>query len=194
MQALNSDIEAEIVKSLSVLRSGGVILYPTDTIWGIGCDATDDQAVEKIFRIKNRPEKKSMIVLIASSRDILKYVAAPPPEIWDLIENTPTPLTIIFPGGIGLAPRLIDEEGNVAIRVVQDEFCRHLIKRLRKPLVSTSANISGKSFPESFAQIDREIIDNVDYAVNFRREDTEKKKPSKIIRLEKSGKITVIRE
>jgi len=194
MQALNSDIEAEIVKSLSVLRSGGVILYPTDTIWGIGCDATDDQAVEKIFRIKNRPEKKSMIVLIASSRDILKYVAAPPPEIWDLIENTPTPLTIIFPGGIGLAPRLIDEEGNVAIRVVQDEFCRHLIKRLRKPLVSTSANISGKPFPESFAQIDREIIDNVDYAVNFRREDTEKKKPSKIIRLEKSGKITVIRE
>ena len=194
MQALNSDIEAEIVKSLSVLRSGGVILYPTDTIWGFGCDATDDQAVEKIFRIKNRPEKKSMIVLIASSRDILKYVAAPPPEIWDLIENTPTPLTIIFPGGIGLAPRLIDEEGNVAIRVVQDEFCRHLIKRLRKPLVSTSANISGKPFPESFAQIDREIIDNVDYAVNFRREDTEKKKPSKIIRLEKSGKITVIRE
>lgn len=194
MQALNSDIEAEIVKSLSVLRSGGVILYPTDTIWGIGCDATDDQAVEKIFRIKNRPEKKSMIVLIASSRDILKYVAAPPPEIWDLIENTSTPLTIIFPGGIGLAPRLIDEEGNVAIRVVQDEFCRHLIKRLRKPLVSTSANISGKPFPESFAQIDREIIDNVDYAVNFRREDTEKKKPSKIIRLEKSGKITVIRE
>lgn len=194
MQALNSNIEAEIVKSLSVLRSGGVILYPTDTIWGIGCDATDDQAVEKIFRIKNRPEKKSMIVLIASSRDILKYVAAPPPEIWDLIENTSTPLTIIFPGGIGLAPRLIDEEGNVAIRVVQDEFCRHLIKRLRKPLVSTSANISGKPFPESFAQIDREIIDNVDYAVNFRREDTEKKKPSKIIRLEKSGKITVIRE
>lgn len=194
MQALNSDIEAEIVKSLSVLRSGGVILYPTDTIWGIGCDATDDQAVEKIFRIKNRPEKKSMIVLIASSRDILKYVAAPPPEIWDLIENTSTPLTIIFPGGIGLAPRLIDKEGNVAIRVVQDEFCRHLIKRLRKPLVSTSANISGKPFPESFAQIDREIIDNVDYAVNFRREDTEKKKPSKIIRLEKSGKITVIRE
>src|SRR5690606_22763359 len=194
MQALNSDIEAEIVKSLSVLRSGGVILYPTDTIWGIGCDATDDQAVEKIFRIKNRPEKKSMIVLIASSRDILKYVAAPPPEIWDLIENTPTPLTIIFPGGIGFAPRLIDEEGNVAIRVVQYEFGRHLIRRFRKPLVSTSANISGKPFTESFAQSDREIIDNVDYAVNFRREDTEKKKPSKIIRLEKSGKITVIRE
>lgn len=186
--------EQEVENALKALRLGGVILYPTDTIWGLGCDATNESAVDKIYQIKHRPENKSMIVLVATPRDILKYVAAPTPEVWDIVERAEEPLTVIYPGGIGLAPQLLDEEGNVAIRVVKDEFCFHLIKRLRYPLVSTSANISGMPFPENFHQIDQKILNAVDYVVNYRRDDAEKKKPSRIIKLEKNGAITTIRE
>src|SRR5690606_23353052 len=129
--------EQEVENALKALRLGGVILYPTDTIWGLGCDATNESAVDKVYQIKHRPVNNSMIVLVATQRELLEYVAAPAAGVWDIVEPAEEPLTVIYPGGMGLAPQLLDEEGNGAIRVVEDEFCFHLIKRLRYPLVST---------------------------------------------------------
>lgn len=185
--------EQDVVHALNVLRAGGIILYPTDTIWGIGCDATLASAVDRIYRLKKREATKSMIVLLADTRDILHYVAAPPPEVFDWIEQTEKPTTFIFEGAIGLASNLIAEDGSIGIRIVRDEFCRHLIKRLGKPLVSTSANISGAPFPENFASVAPEIIDGVDYCVTYRREDHSPAQPSAVVRPEKDGTLTVIR-
>jgi L-threonylcarbamoyladenylate synthase len=190
---MNNFFETEIEDALSALQKGKVILYPTDTIWGLGCDATNENAVEKIYSIKKRPESKSMIVLVATERDILKYVAAPDLAVFDFIAAQSRPTTIIFDHAIGLADNLIAQDGSVAIRIVQDEFCRHLIKRLQKPIVSTSANISGDPSPKIFRDISAEIINSVDHVVKWRQDDETSSKPSQIIRWKGEGKYEVIR-
>jgi L-threonylcarbamoyladenylate synthase len=188
------DFENDVTASLEVLRNGGVILYPTDTIWGLGCDATDQTAVKKIFALKQRPEQKSLVILMADVRDLLKYVAHTPPDIADIIANFDRPTTVIYEGALDLAPNVINEDGTIAIRIVQEPFCRHLVKRLRKPLVSTSANVSGQPSPTSFADIDPVLKSGVDYAVNYRQNDLTPSRPSRIIKMMKDGSVQVIRE
>ncbi|NLR58812.1 threonylcarbamoyl-AMP synthase [Chitinophaga polysaccharea] len=186
--------EDDINAAMPVLRSGGLILYPTDTIWGIGCDATDEAAVKKVFTLKKRSESKSLVILLADVRDLLHYSANPLPDIADIIGSFTRPTTVIYEGALGLAPNVISEDGSVAIRIVKDPFCRHLIKRLRKPLVSTSANISGAPSPASFKEVSEEIRNGVDYVVKYRQEDTEPATPSRIIRINKDGSIAIIRD
>jgi L-threonylcarbamoyladenylate synthase len=187
-----TDFNHDIEKCLTVLRNGGTIVYPTDTIWGIGCDATNAEAVEKIIRIKNRPEHKSFVVLVADEQDILKYTASPDLEVFNYLDKTTRPTTVIYDHAIGLAENAIAGDGSIAIRIVKDEFCRHLIKRLRKPLLSTSANLSGQPSPAVFAGIDQTILKNVDYVVEHRRNDTTPAQPSSIIKW-KEGKFTILR-
>jgi L-threonylcarbamoyladenylate synthase len=184
----------EVEAALQTLRSGGTILYPTDTIWGIGCDAANKAAVEKIFAIKNRPDSKSMIVLVAEERDILHYVAAPDLRVFDFIQQQTRPTTIIFEQATGLADNLIAQDGSVAIRIVRDEFCHHLIKRLGKPIVSTSANISGQAAPQYFSQVAAAIKEGVDHVVQWRQEDNTPAQPSQIIKWNRDGTTTIIRK
>jgi L-threonylcarbamoyladenylate synthase len=187
------DFIADIEPCLEVLRTGGIILYPTDTIWGIGCDATDANAVKKIFDLKQRPGEKTLIVLLADQRDLLRYVSQPDPAIFDFLNKTQRPTTVIYEGAIGLADNLIATDGTVAIRLVNDPFCKHLIKRFRKPLVSTSANISADPAPRFFDEIPEKIIKGVDYAVHYRRGDKIPRQASSIVKYNKDGTVTVIR-
>jgi L-threonylcarbamoyladenylate synthase len=185
--------DQEVEKALQVLRNGGTILYPTDTVWGLGCDATDETAVRKIFEIKKREDSKSMIVLVADERDILQYVAAPDPAVFDFIQEQTRPTTIIFENAIGLPGNLVAQDGSIAIRIVRDEFCKHLIKRLRKPIVSTSANMSGEPTPQTFSQISGIIRQQVDHVVEWRQEDETPALPSQIIKWNNDGTKTIIR-
>lgn len=184
----------DINRCLQVLQEGGVILYPTDTVWGLGCDATNPEAVQKIYKIKQREESKSMIVLLAEERDVIKYVAQADLKVFDYLEETTKPTTVIYQGAVGMAHNLIAADGSIAIRIVQDDFCRHLVKRLRKPLVSTSANISGKPAPAFFGEIAPEIIAAADYVVQYRQQDVHKAQPSAVIRWNNDGTITEIRK
>lgn len=190
---LTPDFQQDIDPSLAALQAGGLILYPTDTIWGIGCDATNPAAVSKVYALKQRTETKSLIVLMADERDILKYTSQPDLRIFDYLHTVTRPTTVIYEGAVGLAGNLIGADGTVAIRLVQDPFCRHLIKRLRKPLVSTSANISGEPSPGFFTAIDPRVKEGVDYIVQHRQKDTTPKEPSAIVRWNRDGTITVIR-
>jgi L-threonylcarbamoyladenylate synthase len=191
---INGNFEDDVEKAIKVLESGGIILYPTDTIWGIGCDATQENPVRRIFDLKQREDSKSMIILVAEEKDILQYVAAPDLSVFDFIEQQSKPTTIIFENAIGLPDNLVSEDGSIAIRIVQDNFCRHLIKRLRKPIVSTSANISGQPSPKSFQEISEEIKNGVDYIVNWRQNDLSPSQPSQIIKWNNDGSHTVIRK
>src|SRR5215218_4688114 len=146
------DFSSDIEACIRVLNNGGTILYPTDTIWGLGCDATNEQAIGKIYTIKERPSSKSFIILLAEERDILRYVANPDLRVFDYLQFTTKPTTVIYEAAIGLPNNLINEDGTIAIRLVKNNFCRHLIKRFRKPIVSTSANISGQASPASFRE------------------------------------------
>lgn len=186
------DFEKDIEHCLEVLRNGGLILYPTDTIWGIGCDASNEKAIEKIFTLKQRPDEKAMIVLVADERDIMQYVASPDLSLFDFLESQAKPTTVIYDGAIGLADNLIATDGSIAIRICKDEFCRHLVKRFRKPIVSTSANLSGQPSPKTFAEIADNIKDGVDYIVKYRQEDETITEPSSIIRW-RNGEISIIR-
>lgn len=185
----NTDIEA----CLRVLESGGLILYPTDTIWGIGCDATNETAVEKIFALKKRIETKALIVLIADERSLLQYVASPHIEVFDYIQGVSKPTTIIYENAIGLASNLLAEDGSVGIRICADEFCKHLIKRFRKPIVSTSANVSGFPPPKVFSDIDIAVKQGVDYVVHYRQDDTIPVEPSAVVKCNKDGSFTILR-
>jgi L-threonylcarbamoyladenylate synthase len=185
--------DTEVEAALNVLRQGGVILYPTDTIWGIGCDATNEKAIQKIYSIKKREDSKSMIILVAEERDILQHVAAPDLGVFDFVEEQTRPTTIIFEHAIGLPDNLIANDGSIAIRIVRDEFCRHLIKRLRKPIVSTSANMSRERSPQNFAAIQNEVRLAVDHIVRWRQDDTTTAQPSQIIKWNSDGSYTVIR-
>jgi L-threonylcarbamoyladenylate synthase len=187
-------MEEDIKKACDVLSKGGVILYPTDTIWGIGCDATNEEAVKKIYAIKQRADSKSMLVLLDSSAKIDYYVSDFPDIALDLIELSEKPLTIIYSGAKNLAPNLIAEDGSVGIRISQENFSKELCRRFKKPIVSTSANISGNPSPANFPEIESAIIDAVDYVVNYRQDDLTKSKPSSIIKLDSSGVVTIIRE
>lgn len=185
----NSDIEA----CLRVLESGGLILYPTDTIWGIGCDATSEAAVSKIFDLKKRPDSKALIVLIADERSLLQYVASPHIEVFDYIMGVSKPTTIIYDDAIGLANNLLAEDGSVGMRICADEFCKHLIKRFRKPIVSTSANLSGFPPPKVFSDIDIAVKQGVDYVVNYRQDDLTQAEPSAVVKCSKDGRFTILR-
>lgn len=184
----------EVEAALAALRSGEVILYPTDTIWGLGCDATVEEAVKKIYRIKQRDDSKSLIILVAEERDILQYVSAPDLAVFDFLQEQERPTTVIFDGAINLPGALIAEDGSIAIRLVQDEFCRHLIKRLRKPIVSTSANISGQPSPRFFDEISEEVKGQVDHIAGWRREDKTPSLPSQIVKWMGEGKVEYIRK
>lgn len=184
----------EIKKAIEILRSGGIILYPTDTIWGIGCDATNPDAVEKIYNLKKRADSKSMLVLIDNPGRIESYVEEMPSMAWDLIEVTDNPLTIIYPKAKNIAPNLLAEDGSIGIRVTNEIFSKKLCETFRKPIVSTSANFSGEKSPENFSEISDDIKQSVDYIVNYRQKEASKAKPSSIIKLDTKNVITIIRK
>jgi L-threonylcarbamoyladenylate synthase len=183
----------EVAKAFKIVQEGGIILYPTDTIWGIGCDATNTEAVKKIFSLKQRDEAKSMIILLDTENKLESYVKEVPAIVYDLIEYAENPLTLVMPGARNISPALISEDGSIAVRIAKHDFCQQLIQRMRKPLVSTSANISGKSSPQNFGQIDQAIIDGVDYVVDLEQHSNELKKPSTIMRIEPDGRFEFIR-
>ncbi|MBL7749508.1 MAG: threonylcarbamoyl-AMP synthase [Chitinophagaceae bacterium] len=186
------NFDNDIEQCLQVLRAGGLILYPTDTVWGIGCDATNADAVEKVYQLKKRPDEKAMIILLSDEREVLQYVAAPDLQVFDYLEQQSKPTTVIYEGAIGLADNLVAADGSIAIRICKEEFCRHLIKRFRKPIVSTSANISGQPPAKLFADISEEIKSGVDYIVQYRQADTTVSAPSAIVKWE-NGDVVVIR-
>lgn len=183
----------EIKKAVEVLRDGGIILYPTDTIWGIGCDATNPEAVKRVYEIKQRADSKALLVLLDNENRLTQYVEEVPEVAWELIEVTDKPLTIIYSGAKNLAKNLIAEDGSIGIRIPNDEFCQKLIERFRKPIVSTSANISGMQAPAIFSEISDNILHSVDYIVNWRQDDTSKQQASSIIKLDTGGRFKIIR-
>lgn len=187
---MNEDIK----KALEVLKQGGIILYPTDTIWGIGCDATNEEAVEKIYAIKQREKDKSMLILLDNPVKLQTYVQEVPDIAWDLIDLTDKPLTIIFNGAKNLASNLIANDGSIGVRITAEDFSKELCMRFRKPIVSTSANITGKPAPQLFKEIDQEILDLVDYVVEYRQNEMAKQAPSSIIKLATNGSIEIIRK
>lgn len=186
-------LKDEVNKALEVLRSGGIILYPTDTIWGIGCDASNEEAVNRVYQLKGRSESKSLIILLDTDAKLLSYVREVPEMAYDLIEFAEHPLTIIYSGAKNLAPNVINEDGSVGIRIVRHQFCGQLIQRFRKPIVSTSANVSGNPSPKNFSEIDEEIIKGVDYVVNLEQDDSTPKRPSTIMKLEPNGQFSFLR-
>ncbi len=190
----NNDFNDDLLKSLEVLKRGGVILYPTDTIWGLGCDATNEKAVARIYEIKKRSDQKSMLVILDNANKIPSYIKEMPDIAWDLIDLTDKPLTIIYPEARHLAPNLISEDKTIGIRISNDSFNKKLIERFRKPIVSTSANISGQKSPANFDEISDEIIQSVDYVVKWRQDDLTKYTPSGIIKLGINGEIEIIRK
>ncbi len=176
------------------MREGGVILYPTDTVWGIGCDATNEDAVRRVYEIKQRQDSKAMLVLVDSSVKVDFYVRDVPEVAWDLIDLADKPLTIIYSGARNLAANLLAEDGSVGIRVTNEEFSKRLCQQFRKAIVSTSANISGRPSPKNFSEISEEVKSAVDYIVGYRQEEMSNPKPSSIIKLGKGGVIKIIRE
>lgn len=191
---MNTSFVEDIVKAVEVLRSGGIILYPTDTIWGIGCDATNPAAVNRIFEIKQRQDAKSMLVLMENPNSLNSYISEVPEIAWELIEVADTPLTIIYPGAKNLAANLLAKDGSIGIRITNEAFTQQLIQRFRKPVVSTSANISGQKSPQNFSDISDEIKKSVDFIVEFRQDDPSRSTPSSIIKLGVSGQIEIIRK
>lgn len=183
----------DIKKACQVMQDGGVILYPTDTIWGIGCDATNEEAVRRVYEIKHRADSKAMLVLVDSAVKVDFYVQDVPAVAWDLIDVADKPLTIIYSGARNLAPNLLAEDGSVGIRVTGEEFSKALCFRFRKAIVSTSANVSGQPSPRTFAEISDEIKNAVDYVVEARRTEAGPARPSSIIKLGQGGEVKIIR-
>lgn len=186
--------QEDIKKALDVLYNGGIILYPTDTIWGLGCDANNFEAVKRIYEIKKRTDSKSMLVLINDANRIPSYIEEMPEIAWDLIDVGEKPLTIIYSGAKNLAKNLIADDKTIGIRVTNDMFCKELITCFKRPIVSTSANISGASSPANFFEISDEIKKQVDFIVKHRQDETSKAQASSIIKLGVSGQVKVIRE
>ena len=187
-------MQEEIKRALEVLRSGSVILYPTDTVWGLGCDATNENAVKRIFEIKKRVDTKAMLILVDSAAKVQGYIDEVPDIAWDLMELSETPLTIIYPEAKNLASNLIAADKSIGIRVTKEDFSKALCAQFRKPIVSTSANISGKPSPVNFSEIEDEIKSAVGYVVNFRQQEKSQSKPSSIIKLGKGNLFQLIRE
>lgn len=187
-------LQDEVRKAVEVLRSGGVILYPTDTVWGIGCDATNEDAVKKVYEIKKRSDSKALICLVDSESRICRYVRNVADVTWDMIELSTKPLTVIFDNVCGLAENLKAEDGSVGMRVTREEFSKELCFRFQKPIVSTSANISGEPTAMTFDEIDEEIKNAVDYVVRYNQRCKEKHQPSSIIKIDSNGEFTIIRD
>ena len=188
------DFREDIKEAVRVMRAGGIILYPTDTIWGLGCDATNEEAVKKIYALKQRPDSKSMLVLTDHEAKLERIVEEVPEVAYNLIEVSEKPLTIIYSGAKNIAPNLIAQDGSVGIRITKEAFSKALCEAFRMPIVSTSANISGQPSAHNFAEISDEIKQGVDYIVKYRQNDFSKASPSSIIKLEKGGVVTIIRE
>ena len=186
-------LQDEVNKALEVIRKGGVILYPTDTIWGIGCDATNEEAVKRVFEIKRRADSKAMISLVDNPNRLVRYVRNIPDVAWDMIELTTTPLTVILDNVAGLAPNMIAEDGTAAFRVTKEEFSHELCYRFQKPIVSTSANISGEPTAQTFDAISDEIKQAVDHIVHYSQRCKEKHKPSRIVKISNNCEVKVIR-
>ena len=190
---MSKERDADIRAAIDVMKRGGTILYPTDTIWGIGCDATNPEAVRKVFEIKQREDSKALICLVDSPGRLQRYVRNVPDVAWDIIDLATKPTTIILNGAAGLAPNLLAEDGSVGLRVTSEVFSYSLCYRFQKAIVSTSANISGQPAPQTFADISDEIKNAVDYVCLSRQRDTSRHEPSSIIKLTPSGEVTVIR-
>lgn len=186
-------MQTDIKKALEILKSGGVILYPTDTIWGIGCDATNADAVKRVYEIKQRTDNKAMLVLLENPNRLNSYVDEVPEVAWDLIDTNDKPMTIVYPGAKNLASNLVGEDKTIGIRITSEEFTSQLIQRFRKPIVSTSANVSGAPSPANFNEISSEIINAVDYVVTYRQEETAPASASSIIKLGVGGEIKILR-
>lgn len=184
----------DLNQALETLKSGGLILYPTDTIWGIGCDATNPEAVEKIFALKGRDKGKSMIILLGNDNQLQSYVSEVPEIAYELLEATDKPLTIIYSKAKNLATNVVAEDGSIGIRVVNHPFCEQLLQRFRKPIVSTSANISGEASARNFMEVSDEIVNGVDYVVKFGQQDPSNGTASTIMKLDPSGKFEFIRK
>ncbi len=184
---------ADIAEAVKVMRAGGVILYPTDTVWGIGCDATNADAVARIYEIKRRAESKAMICLVDSDNRIQRYVRNVPEVAWDVLTISDKPTTVILDGADGLAKNLIAEDGSIAMRITQEPFSKELCYRMQKPIVSTSANISGEPAAQNFCDISEEIINAVDYVCSSRRQEHQPHTPSSIIRIRENGEFQIIR-
>lgn len=191
---MNDDLKYEIDAAVKALKQGDIILYPTDTVWGLGCDATNGDAIQRIFDLKQRDDSKSVIVLVSDADMLCKYVRQIPPIAIDLLEVNDKPMTIIYPGGINLSDKVIAEDGSVAIRIPLNEFCVEMIRRFGKPIVSTSANISGEETPGCFADINAVILDSVEHIVEPSLEETSSGKASQIIKIGMDGEVKVIRE
>lgn len=183
----------EINDIVQILEAGGVILYPTDTIWGIGCDATNEAAVAKVYELKKRAANKSMIILLPDAKSVFQYVANPHPDIIAIIKSFDQPTTVVYENGINLAQNALAADGSIGIRVTSDPFCKTLLKRFGKPIISTSANISGNVSPQNFDSISETLIQGVDYVVQHRQTDTTVVPPSSIIRIAADGVIEKIR-
>ena len=190
--------EQDIRNAVEVLRQGGVILYPTDTVWGIGCDATNEEAVRKVYEIKQREDSKALICLVDSDARMQRYVRNVPDVAWQLIDSLQdadsTPTTLILDGAINLAPNLIAEDGSIALRITQETFSKELCYRFQKALVSTSANISGQPAAQNYCDIDPQLLEKVDYVCWSRRQEHKPHKPSSIVRLRPNGEVTIIRK
>ncbi|MCB9047749.1 MAG: Sua5/YciO/YrdC/YwlC family protein [Chitinophagales bacterium] len=188
-----ADFEADVKQAVVTLNDGGVILYPTDTIWGLGCDAFNATAVDKVFALKNRPKEKSLIILLAEAKDILQYVAAPHPDIIDIVQSFERPTTVIYDHALGFPDNVVHENGSIGIRVTTDAFCKSLIKRLGRPIISTSANVSGAPSAAFYGQIDQHIISGADYVVQYRQDDTTPVQASRIVKINDDGSLDIIR-
>ncbi len=188
---MNCDID--IKNAVDCLKKGGVIIYPTDTVWGIGCDATNEQAVQRIYQIKQRQDSKAMLCLVDNPNRIQRYFRNVPDVAWDIFDCADQPVTVILDGAEGVAPCLIAEDGSLGIRVTRDQFSHDICYRLQRPLVSTSANISGMPTSRTFSEIPQEILDKADYVCSFRRGDHVPHQPSRIIKLSQDSSVKIIR-
>lgn len=187
------NIQDDVKKAVEVMRKGGVILYPTDTVWGIGCDATNADAVAKVYKIKHRDDSKALICLVDSDVRMQKYVRNVPEVAWDLLELSDTPTTVILDNAVNLAPNLIAKDGSIAMRITRETFSKELCYRFQKPIVSTSANISGEPAAQNYCDISEELIKAVDYVCWTRRQEHKPHTPSKIIKLAQNGEVKIIR-
>lgn len=186
--------QEDIKNAIEVMKQGGVILYPTDTVWGIGCDATNAEAVAKVYKIKKRDDSKALICLVDSDARLQRYVRNVPNVAWDILDIATKPTTIILDGAINLAPNLIAEDGSIALRITKEPFSHELCYRFQKPLVSTSANISGEPAAANYNDISQELLDSVDYVCFSRRQEHKPHTPSSIIKLKEDGEVTIIRK
>ena len=191
---MSRERDDDIKKAVEILRQGGTILYPTDTIWGIGCDATNSEAVKKVFEIKQREDSKALICLVDSPGRLQRYIRNVPDVAWDIIDLATKPTTVILNGANGFAPNLLADDGSVGLRVTNEVFSHTLCYRFQKAIVSTSANLSGQPSPQTFADIEPAIIEAVDYVCLSRQRDTSRHEPSSIIKLTPTGEVTIIRK